>query len=106
MSIPHPLRALGLIRFIYSVVQQLIAISDRFWVPWWCLLQMSDDEVREEKELDLSSNEVVTKYKAAAEILNSKLALSSLIALAADCVVPVDGRVSVERMVVLSLRAS
>jgi hypothetical protein len=39
---------------------------------------MSDDEVREEKELDLSSNDVVTKYKAAAEILNSKLTLSNL----------------------------
>jgi curved DNA binding protein len=35
----------------------------------------SDDEVREEKELDLSSNDVVTKYKAAAEILNSALKL-------------------------------
>ena len=32
---------------------------------------MSDDE-REEKELDLSSSEVVTKYKGAAEIVNSK----------------------------------
>ena len=31
---------------------------------------MSDDE-REEKELDLSSPEVVTKYKSAAEIANS-----------------------------------
>lgn len=31
---------------------------------------MSDDE-REEKELDLSSSEVVTKYKTAAEIVNS-----------------------------------
>ena len=31
---------------------------------------MSDDE-REEKELDLSSPEVVTKYKTAAEIVNS-----------------------------------
>jgi hypothetical protein len=31
---------------------------------------MSDDE-REEKELDLSSSEVVTKYKTAAEIINS-----------------------------------
>jgi len=31
---------------------------------------MSDDE-REEKELDLSSAEVVTKYKTAAEIVNS-----------------------------------
>lgn len=31
---------------------------------------MSDDE-REEKELDLSSPEVVTKYKSAAEIINS-----------------------------------
>jgi hypothetical protein len=39
---------------------------------------MSDDEVREEKELDLSSNDVVTKYKAAAEILNSKLTLANL----------------------------
>ena len=36
----------------------------------------SDDEVREEKELDLSSNDVVTKYKAAAEILNSKFYLA------------------------------
>ena len=48
-----------------------LAITDRF--ECWCVLQMSsDDEVREEKELDLSSNDVVTKYKAAAEILNSK----------------------------------
>lgn len=31
---------------------------------------MSDDE-REEKELDLTSPEVVTKYKSAAEIVNS-----------------------------------
>ena len=31
---------------------------------------MSDDE-REEKELDLSSAEVVTKYKTTAEIVNS-----------------------------------
>ena len=40
---------------------------------------MSDEE-REEKELDLSSPEVVTKYKSAAEIANSyslsKLSLS------------------------------
>ncbi|CAK9150402.1 unnamed protein product [Ilex paraguariensis] len=35
---------------------------------------MSDDE-REEKELDLSSPEVVTKYKSAAEILNKALQL-------------------------------
>jgi hypothetical protein len=34
---------------------------------------MSDDErdEREEKELDLTSPEVVTKYKSAAEIVNS-----------------------------------
>lgn len=32
---------------------------------------MSDDE-REEKELDLTSPDVVTKYKSAAEILNSE----------------------------------
>lgn len=32
---------------------------------------MSDDEAREEKELDLTSADVVTKYKSAAEILNS-----------------------------------
>lgn len=32
---------------------------------------MSDDE-REEKELDLTSPEVVTKYKNAAEIVNSE----------------------------------
>ncbi|GJN14123.1 hypothetical protein PR202_gb00906 [Eleusine coracana subsp. coracana] len=38
-------------------------------------MNMSDDEVREEKELDLSSNDVVTKYKAAAEILNNALKL-------------------------------
>lgn len=31
---------------------------------------MSDEE-REEKELDLTSPEVVTKYKSAAEIVNS-----------------------------------
>ncbi|XP_029130614.1 ERBB-3 BINDING PROTEIN 1-like [Cajanus cajan] len=35
---------------------------------------MSDDE-REEKELDLSSHEVVTKYKTAAEIANNALKL-------------------------------
>ncbi|KAL9242589.1 hypothetical protein vseg_016575 [Gypsophila vaccaria] len=35
---------------------------------------MSDDE-REERELDLSSSEVVTKYKTAAEILNKALNL-------------------------------
>ena len=35
---------------------------------------MSDDE-REEKELDLSSSEVVTKYKTAAEIANKALKL-------------------------------
>ena len=34
---------------------------------------MSDEE-REEKELDLTSPEVVTKYKSAAEIVNSYLA--------------------------------
>lgn len=32
---------------------------------------MSDDE-REEKELDLTSPEVMTKYKNAAEIVNSE----------------------------------
>lgn len=36
---------------------------------------MSDDEAHEEKELDLSSNEVVTKYKTAAEIVNKALQL-------------------------------
>jgi len=34
---------------------------------------MSDDEAKEEKELDLSSNDVVTKYKGAAEIVNKAL---------------------------------
>uniref|UniRef100_A0A0D3G6E5 ERBB-3 BINDING PROTEIN 1 n=1 Tax=Oryza barthii TaxID=65489 RepID=A0A0D3G6E5_9ORYZ len=33
----------------------------------------SDDEVREEKELDLSSSDVVTKYKDAADIINMSL---------------------------------
>ncbi|CAM8897553.1 unnamed protein product [Rhodiola kirilowii] len=36
---------------------------------------MSSDEEREEKELDLSSPEVVTKYKTAAEIVNKALQL-------------------------------
>ncbi|KMZ74841.1 Methionine aminopeptidase,related [Zostera marina] len=36
---------------------------------------MSDDEVKEEKELDISSTEVVTKYKSTAEILNKALGL-------------------------------
>ncbi|CAA7398205.1 unnamed protein product [Spirodela intermedia] len=36
---------------------------------------MSDDEVQEEKELDLSSPDVVTKYKSAAEIVNKALQL-------------------------------
>ncbi|KAL7244837.1 hypothetical protein ACSBR2_000232 [Camellia fascicularis] len=35
---------------------------------------MSDDE-REEKELDLSSPEVVTKYKSTVEIVNKALQL-------------------------------
>jgi hypothetical protein len=39
---------------------------------------MSDDE-REEKELDLSSSEVVTKYKTAAEIINSMFRTLSLL---------------------------
>lgn len=33
---------------------------------------MSDDEGREEQELDLSSSDVVSKYKSAAEIVNSE----------------------------------
>ena len=33
---------------------------------------MSSDDEREERELDLTSPEVVTKYKSAAEIVNSK----------------------------------
>ncbi|XP_076928416.1 ERBB-3 BINDING PROTEIN 1-like [Bidens hawaiensis] len=36
---------------------------------------MSDDERVDEKELDLSSPEVVTKYKSAAEIVNKALQL-------------------------------
>ncbi|KAJ8503689.1 hypothetical protein OPV22_004575 [Ensete ventricosum] len=36
---------------------------------------MSDDEAREEKELDLTSPDVVTKYKSAAEIVNKALQL-------------------------------
>lgn len=36
---------------------------------------MSDDE-REEKELDLTSPDVVTKYKTAAEIVNSMYCFS------------------------------
>ena len=32
---------------------------------------MSSDDERDEKELDLTSPEVVTKYKSAAEIVNS-----------------------------------
>ncbi|XP_010920808.1 ERBB-3 BINDING PROTEIN 1 isoform X1 [Elaeis guineensis] len=36
---------------------------------------MSDDEAKEEKELDLSFPDVVTKYKCAAEILNKALQL-------------------------------
>ncbi|KAJ6812482.1 ERBB-3 BINDING PROTEIN 1-like [Iris pallida] len=36
---------------------------------------MSDDEAHEEKELDLSSPDVVTKYKSAAEIVNRALQL-------------------------------
>ncbi|KAJ8543597.1 hypothetical protein K7X08_006120 [Anisodus acutangulus] len=39
-----------------------------------CFVSMSDDE-REEKELDLTSPEVVTKYKSAAEIVNKALQL-------------------------------
>lgn len=38
----------------------------RFWTE-----KMSDDESKEEKELDLTSPDVVTKYKTAAEIVNS-----------------------------------
>ncbi|KAJ4970333.1 hypothetical protein NE237_003432 [Protea cynaroides] len=36
---------------------------------------MSDEETKEEKELDLTSPEVVTKYKSAAEIINKALQL-------------------------------
>ncbi|KAK9124552.1 hypothetical protein Sjap_014154 [Stephania japonica] len=36
---------------------------------------MSDEETRDEKELDLTSPEVVTKYKSAADILNKALQL-------------------------------
>nr|DAD28059.1 TPA_asm: hypothetical protein HUJ06_029527 [Nelumbo nucifera] len=36
---------------------------------------MSDEETKEEKELDLTSPEVVTKYKSAAEIVNKALQL-------------------------------
>ncbi|KAL4189772.1 hypothetical protein AMTRI_Chr08g208800 [Amborella trichopoda] len=36
---------------------------------------MSDDEAKEERELDLTSPDVVTKYKTAAEILNKALQL-------------------------------
>ena len=41
-----------------------------FWDFFSDARNMSDDE-REEKELDLTSPEVVTKYKSAAEIANS-----------------------------------
>jgi methionine aminopeptidase len=34
---------------------------------------MSDEENKDEKELDLSSQDVVTKYKCAAEIANKAL---------------------------------
>jgi hypothetical protein len=37
---------------------------------------MSDEENKDEKELDLSSQDVVTKYKCAAEIANSEKTLS------------------------------
>ncbi|KAJ6362850.1 hypothetical protein OIU78_003110, partial [Salix suchowensis] len=36
---------------------------------------MSSDDEREERELDLTSSEVVTKYKSAAEIVNRALQL-------------------------------
>ncbi|KAJ6407720.1 hypothetical protein OIU84_011088, partial [Salix udensis] len=36
---------------------------------------MSSDDEREERELDLTSSEVVTKYKSAAEIVNKALQL-------------------------------
>ncbi|KAJ4978172.1 hypothetical protein NE237_008952 [Protea cynaroides] len=39
---------------------------------------MSDEETKEEQELDLSSSEVVTKYKSAAEIVNKALQLALL----------------------------
>jgi hypothetical protein len=45
----------------------------------------SDDEVREEKELDLSSSDVVTKYKDAADIINSNKRLSILPLLLLSC---------------------
>lgn len=38
---------------------------------------VSDDESKEEKELDLTSADVVTKYKLAAEIANSKISCTS-----------------------------
>lgn len=42
---------------------------------------MMSDEEREEKELDLTSPEVVTKYKSAAEIANSNSLSLSLLSL-------------------------
>lgn len=48
----------------------------KVWFNLCC--DMSDDEVQE-KELDLTSPDVVTKYKTAAEILNSYF--SSLVSL-------------------------
>lgn len=39
---------------------------------------MSSDDERDEKELSLTSPEVVTKYKSAAEIVNSNAPLSPL----------------------------
>lgn len=42
------------------------------------VLAMSDEETKEEKELDLSSPDIVTKYKLAAEIANSEFLSLSL----------------------------
>lgn len=57
--------------FLFIVLSRFICVFQRLQTEGLkgCAA-MSDDE-REEKELDLSSAEVVTKYKTAAEIVNS-----------------------------------
>ncbi|KAL6003352.1 ERBB-3 BINDING PROTEIN 1 [Asimina triloba] len=60
------------LRFSILIVRTPLSPCFRIFVGG----RMSDEETKEEKELDLTSPEVVTKYKSAAEILNKALQLA------------------------------
>ncbi|KAJ0567569.1 putative methionyl aminopeptidase [Helianthus annuus] len=71
LTLTADLQTLALNSFISINPNHLFQSSN----PSFISRNMSDDETREEKELDLSSPEVVTKYKLAAEVVNKALQL-------------------------------